>query len=138
MKYEAQYKTPKPFLDTGADYEHTYAEQAAYDLAIYLHQKMTKLPKYEKFTLQKEIRETADLLLDEIETYEVTKGITHLYAADRAKRRLLRKIRFAHDLKYTAINDDVCFYVAKQLATIGKLIGTYIETEKQKGKKGSC
>lgn len=135
--YKSKYEEPESIKDTHGGYEHTSAYQAAYDFAVYIHQKCQKLPKYEKFTLQKEIREAADIVLDEIETYEVTKSVSHLYAADRAKRRLLRKIRLAHDLKYTAINSRVLLYCASQLSIIGKCVGGLIETEKQK-KKGSC
>lgn len=137
-EYKVKYEQPKEVKDTGADYEHSLAQQAAYDFSVYLHLKMQKLPKYEKFTLQKEIREGIDDICDEIETYEVTKSVSHLYSADRAKRRLLRKIRLAHDLKYSAMNTRALFYCASQLAIIGRLIGGLIESEKKNHKKGSC
>lgn len=130
-EYNAKYSTPKGLQDSGADYTHTDAHQAAYDFSVYLHDKMKKLPHYEKFTLQKDIRETIDGILDEIEMYEITKGISHLYAADRLKRRLVRKIRLAYDLKYTAINTNVLFYCGKQAATIGKMIGGLIKTAQE-------
>ena len=133
-EYKAKYKTPDVIQDSGADYSHTDAHQAAYDFSVYLHEKMKKLPHYEKFTLQKEIREAIDIILDEIETYEITKAVSHLYTADRQKRRLVRKIRLAYDLKYSAINADVLFYCGKQAATIGKLIGGLIAAEKEKNK----
>lgn len=131
-EYKPKYETPTFIIDTGADYEHTKAHQAAYDFSIYIHQKMRSLPKYEKFTLQKEIREAVDVMLDEIELYEITRGPSHLYAADREKRKLLRKIRTAHDLKYSAMNTKAAMYCAIQLATIGKLIGGLIEKERNK------
>lgn len=130
--YEAWYEIPEAVIDTGADYVHTKAHQAAYDFSVYLHEKMKKLPQYEKFTLQKEIRETIDLILDEIEQYEITKVVSHLYAADRGKRKLIRKLRLAHDLKYSAINDDVLFYCAAQAAIIGALIGGLIKEAKER------
>jgi len=131
-EYKAKYEAPDFLKDTGADYAHTKAHQAAYDFSIYIHNKMKSLPKYEKFTLQKEIRETIDVILDEIELYEVTKSVSHLYTADRMKRRLMRKIRTCHDLKYSAMNTDVTFYCAKQIAIIGSLVGGLIEKEKKK------
>lgn len=70
------------------DYTHTEAHQMAYDFSVYLHEKMKKFPHYEKFTLQKDIRESIDGILDEIEMFEITKVASHLYAADRLKRRL--------------------------------------------------
>ena len=97
---------------------------------------MKKLPHYEKFTLQKEIRDAIDLILDEIEQYEITKVISHLYAADRAKRRLMRKLRTCYDLKYSAINENVLFYCAGQCAIIGKLIGGLIGEAKERKQGG--
>ena len=89
------------------DYIHTEAHQMAYDLSVYLHKKVKEMPHYEKFTLQKDIRECIDGIMDEIEAYERSKTISHLYTADRLKGRLVRKIRLAHDLKYSAMNDRV-------------------------------
>ena len=131
-EYEAKYKTPEVINDAEADYAHTKAHQAAYDFSVYIHDKMKSLPHYEKFTLQKEIRESIDEILDEIEQYEITKVASHLYTADRAKRRLLRKIRLAYDLKYTAINEDVLFYCASNIAVIGALIGGLIREAKER------
>ena len=130
--YEAKYIIPQCVLDTGGDYSHTKAHQAAYDFSVYLHDKMKKLPHYEKFTLQQEIRGGIDEVLDEIEQYEVTKVISHLYAADRAKRKLMRKLRLAYDLKYSAINDRILFYCAGQLAIIGSLLGGLIKDAKER------
>lgn len=135
--YKAQYEPPKTVIDTGADYIHTKAHQAAYDFSVYLHEKMKKLPHYEKFTLQKEIRESIDIILDEVEQYEITKVVSHLYTADRQKRRLMRKLRLAYDLKYSAINEDVLFYCAGQTAIIGKLIGGLIGEAKER-KQGAA
>lgn len=136
-EYEAKYSVPQVVIDTKADYTHTKAHQAAYDFSVYLHEKMKKLPHYEKFTLQQEIREAIDLILDEIEQYEITKVISHLYTADRAKRRLMRKLRLAYDLKYSAINEDVLFYCASQVAIIGALIGGLIKEAKEKKQGGA-
>lgn len=52
------------------------------------NKKVKKFPHYEKFTLQKDIRESIDGILDEIEMFEITKVASHLYAADRLKRSL--------------------------------------------------
>ena len=67
------------------DYIHTEAHQMAYDLSVYLHKKVREMPHYEKFTLQKDIRECIDGIMDEIEAYERSKTISHLYTADRLK-----------------------------------------------------
>ena len=110
------------------DYTHTEAHQMAYDFSVYLHEKMKKFPHYEKFTLQKDIRESIDGILDEIEMFEITKVASHLYAADRLKRRLVRNIRLAYDLGYSAMNKDAYFYCAKQTGAIGAQIGGLIKS----------
>ena len=108
------------------DYVHTEAHQMAYDLSVYLHKKVREMPHYEKFTLQKDIRECIDGIMDEIEAYERSKTISHLYTADRLKGRLVRKIRLAHDLKYSAMNDRVYKYCATQIGILGAYIGGLI------------
>ena len=117
------------------DFEHTEVHQMTYDFSIYLHKKVLKFPKYEKFTLSKEIRETVDLLLDEIETYEVSKTISHLYSADRLKRRLVRKIRTANDLRYSAMNNSSYAYCAEQLGYIGGCLGNLIKKAQEEKRK---
>ena len=108
------------------DYVHTEAHQMAYDLSVYLHRKVRDMPHYEKFTLQKDIRESIDGIMDEIEAYEKSKTISHLYAADRLKGKLVRKIRMSHDLKYSAMNDRVYEYCATQIGILGAYIGGLI------------
>ena len=133
--YKPKYPVSEIIEQAKADYVHTQAHQVAYDFCIYLHLKVRGLPKYEKFTLQKDIRASIDKILDEIEEYEITKVISHLYSADRAKRALVRYIRMANDLKYSAINDRVLFYCSKQMGIIGALIGGLIKEAQEKKKK---
>ena len=121
MAYESKYENPSTLK---MDYVHTEAHQMAYDLSVYLHKKVREMPHYEKFTLQK----------DEIEAYERSKTISHLYTADRLKGRLVRKIRLAHDLKYSAMNDRVYKYCATQIGILGAYIGGLIN-KAQKEKK---
>ena len=122
MAYQSRSKSATQGKEETAqmDYTHTEAHQMAYDFSVYLHEKMKKFPHYEKFTLQKDIRESIDGILDEIES--------HLYAADRLKRRLVRKIRLAYDLGYSAMNKDAYFYCAKQTGAIGAQIGGLIKS----------
>ena len=121
MAYESKYENPSTLK---MDYVHTEAHQMAYDLSVYLHKKVREMPHYEKFTLQ----------MDEIEAYERSKTISHLYTADRLKGRLVRKIRLAHDLKYSAMNDRVYKYCATQIGILGAYIGGLIN-KAQKEKK---
>lgn len=117
------------------DYKHTEAHQMTYDFSVYIHEKLKKFPHYEKFTLQKDIRESIDGMLDEIEMYEITKVASHLYAADRMKRRLVRKLRLAHDLKYSAMNGSAYEYCAEQAGMIGGKIGGLIKKVVEEKKK---
>ena len=128
MAYQSRSKSATQGKEETAqmDYTHTEAHQMAYDFSVYLHEKMKKFPHYEKFTLHKDIRESIDGILDEIEMFEITKVASHLYAADRLKRRLVRKIRLAYDLGYSAMNKDAYFYCAKQTGAIGAQIGGLI------------
>ena len=131
MAYKSKYENQ---TTTKMDYIHTEAHQMAYDLSVYLHKKVREMPHYEKFTLQKDIRECIDGIMDEIEAYERSKTISHLYTADRLKGRLVRKIRLAHDLKYSAMNDRVYKYCATQIGILGAYIGVLIN-KAQKEKK---
>ena len=117
--------------DTQVDYQHLLVHQQAYDFSVYIHKKMNKLPQCEKFVLAEDIRKSIDTLLDEIELFEITGMISHIYSADQAKRRILRKLRLAYDLKYKAINKQVLVYCAIQLSQIGKLIGGIIKNKKE-------
>lgn len=57
MAYKSKYENQ---TTTKMDYIHTEAHQMAYDLSVYLHKKVREMPHYEKFTLQKDIREVKD------------------------------------------------------------------------------
>ena len=124
-KYESRFGK-----DSGTqtmDYTHTEAHQMAYDFSVYIHKKVLKFPKYEKFNLSKDIKDVVDDLMDEIEMYEIAKAASHLYAADRLKRKLVRKTRLAHDLKYSAMNDSSYGYCSQQIAFIGACVGGMIK-----------
>lgn len=111
------------------DYRHTEAHQRAYDISVQLHDRVTKFPNKEKFVLQQEIRDAIDIILDEIEMYEITKNVSHLYAADRQKRRLVRKIRLAYDMKY--MNDKNYLYWSQEIGNMGACLGGLIKKEKK-------
>lgn len=132
MAYKSKYENQ---TTTKMDYIHIEAHQMAYDLSVYLHKKVREMPHYEKFTLQKDIRECIDGIMDEIEAYERSKTISHLYTADRLKGKLVRKIRLAHDLGYSAMNNRVYEYCAEQIGIMGACIGGLInkaQAEKRK------
>lgn len=123
--YEAKYESEEQY---NMDYKHTDAYQMAYDLSVYLHKKVQAFPKYEKFTLQKDIRETIDNVMDEIEMYEKTKTASHIYAADRQKSRLVRKIRLSYDLRY--LDRRAYEYVSKEVGIMGACIGSLVNKAK--------
>ena len=133
MAYESKYGKDE---DTQRmDYIHTEAHQMLYDLSLYLHEKVKGMPHHEKFVLQMEIRQTIDELLDELEEYEIARTVSHLYRADRLKRKLVRKIRTAHDLKYSTFNNRVYRYCSKELECIGGAIGGLIKSAQAEKKK---
>lgn len=73
--------------------------------------------------------------MDEIEAYERSKTISHLYTADRLKGRLVRKIRLAHDLKYSAFSNRTYCYCAEQIGYLGACIGGLINKAQEEKKK---
>ncbi len=133
MAYESKFGQDEDTLKM--DYTHTEAHQMAYDISVYLHKKVREMPHYEKFTLQQEIRQTIDEIMDELEVYEKSKVISHLYTADRLKGKLVRKIRLAHDLRYSAINNRVYHYCAEQIGYLGACIGGLIKKAQEEKKK---
>lgn len=112
------------------DYVHTEAHQRAYDISVQLHDRVTKFPNKEKFVLQQEIRDAIDCILDEIEMFEITKSASHIYAADRQKRRLVRKIRLAYDMRY--MNEKNYLYWSKEIGKMGACLGGLIKKAKDK------
>ena len=133
MAYESRHNDNPDTLKM--DYIHTEAHQMAYDLSVYLHNKVRDMPHYEKFTLQQEIRQTIDGIMDEIEAYEKSKTISHLYTADRLKGRLVRKIRLAHDLRYSAFDKKSYKYCADEIGHLGASIGGLIKKAQAEKKK---
>ena len=129
--YKVKFPIPDRIKETEVDYQHLLVHELAYDFSVYIHKKVAKFPQYEKFVLQEDIRKSVDNLLDEIELFEITGMVSHIYAADQAKRRILRKLRMAHDLRYTAMNNNSLLYCAIELSKIGKLIGGIIKTKKE-------
>ena len=132
-KYEPKYESEEQY---NMDYRHTDAYQMAYDLSVYLHKKVQTFPKYEKFTLQKDIRESIDNVMDEIEMYEKTSNASHIYAADRHKSRLVRKIRLSYDLRY--LDKKAYKYISKEVGVMGAYIGSLVNKARneRKLKKG--
>lgn len=84
MTYESKYENPSTLK---MDYVHTEAHQMAYDLSVYLHRKVMDMPHYEKFTLQKDIRESIDGIMDEIEAYEKSKNNQPPLCSRQAERK---------------------------------------------------
>ena len=89
------------------EYIQNEEHQWSCDVSVDLQKKRRERLHYGKFTRQKDILECIDGIMDEIEAYERSKTISHLYTADRLKGKLVRKIRLAHDLGYSAMNKRV-------------------------------
>lgn len=85
MAYESKYENPSTLK---MDYVHTEAHQMAYDLSVYLHKKVREMPHYEKFTLQKDIRECIDGIID----HKVLKREIRTYIKDKDLLVILDRI----------------------------------------------
>lgn len=109
------------------DYAHMEIHQKAYDFSLYLHKKVKKYPKYEKNSLQADTLQSMEDFLSSFESWEITRNKTRLYDADRAKRQLVRRIRMAYDLGFSAMNTRTYHYCSVEIGTIGKLLGNLIK-----------
>ena len=105
--------------------------QRVYDLLLYIYPLLSKYPKYEKFTLQKETRSALLLVLEEIVKYQKTGTKSHLYNADTQLQIAKEYIRLANDLKYSAMNAQHYRETSKQLNFIGCELGQIIEEIKK-------
>ena len=75
--------------------------QKVYDFLLYLYPIIAKFPKYEKFTLQTQIKNCViDLERCVIKANKSTAKKSNLYEADVLIEELKMLIRLAHDLRY--------------------------------------
>ena len=100
--------------------------QKIYDFLLYLYPVIAKFPKYEKFTLQTQIKNCViDLERCVIKANRSTVKKSHLYEADVLLEELRMLIRLAHDLRYIASHQYGV--ICGKVAEIGSLLGGMIK-----------
>lgn len=100
--------------------------QKVYDFLLYLYPVIAKFPKFEKFTLQTQIKNCVlDLERCVIKANKSTVKKSHLYEADVLIEELKMLVRLAHDLRY--INPRQYGIVSAKIAEIGSLLGGMIK-----------
>ncbi len=128
--YEARYG--KGLDENDTSYKHSEAYQMAFDLSIDLRKTTKKLPKSEKFVLSAEILQTVDDVVGMIRKYEKSKAKNCLYSADYSNEKLMRLIRTAYELKYSAMNVRKYEYYSERITELGACIGGLIKIEQDK------
>ena len=100
--------------------------QKIYDFLLYIYPVVAKFPKYEKFTLQTQVKNCViDLERCIIKANKSTAKKNHLYEADVLLEELRTLIRLAYDLRY--INPHQYGVICQRLSEIGALLGGVIK-----------
>ena len=100
--------------------------QKTYDFLLYIYPVVAKFPKYEKFTLQTQIKNCViDFQRHVIKANKSTTKKSHLYEADVLLEELKMLIRLSHDLRY--INPKQYGVICGKVTEIGALLGGFIK-----------
>jgi len=100
--------------------------QKVYDFLLYIYPVVAKFPKFEKFTLQTQIKNCViDMQREIIRANKSANKKSHLYSADILLQELKMLIRLAHDLRY--INPKQYEVVSKKVTEIGSILGGLIK-----------
>ena len=92
---------------------------------LYLYPVIAKFPKYEKFTLQTQLKNCViDMARPIIKANKSTVKKNHLYEADVQLDEIRMLVRLSHDLRY--INPHQYGIICGKTAEIGKLLGGLI------------
>ncbi len=101
-------------------------EKLVYDFLLYIYPVVAKFPKYEKFTLQAQVKNCIiDAARSIIRANKSTMKKSHLYEADVLLEELRMLIRLSHDLRY--INPHQYGVISGKLAEIGAILGGLIK-----------
>jgi four helix bundle protein len=104
--------------------------QKSYDFLLYIYPTIAKMPKYEKFTLQMQIKNSIiDFTKLIIRANRSTTKKSHLYEADTELQVVKMLIRLAHDLRY--IPTKKYEVISIKLTEIGKILGGLIKYAQQ-------
>ncbi len=101
--------------------------QKVYDFLLYLYPVIAKFPKYEKFTLQTQLKNCViDLARVIMKANKSTTGKkSQLYEADVLLGEMRMLIRLAHDLRY--ISPRQYGVISGKTSEIGALLGGLIK-----------
>jgi len=100
--------------------------QKLYDFLLYIYPVIAKFPKYEKFTMQMQIKNCViDLARMVVKANKSTAKKSHLYDVDIQLEELRLLIRLAHDLRY--INPHQYGVISGKLSEIGNVLGGLIK-----------
>jgi four helix bundle protein len=100
--------------------------QKAYDFLLYIYPTVAKMPKYEKFTLQMQIKNSIiDFTKLIVRANRSTTKKSHLYEADTELQMLKMLIRLSHDLRY--IPTKKYEVISVKLTELGKILGGLIK-----------
>jgi four helix bundle protein len=103
-----------------------------YDFLLYIYPIVAKFPKFEKFTLQTQIKNSViEIEKRVIRANKSRTKLSHLYEADASLQETKMLVRLAHDLRY--IPPRQYENISNKLSEIGKLIGgmiRYVQSNK--------
>ena len=103
--------------------------QKVYDFLLYIYPVIAKFPKYEKFTLQTQLKNCViDMARYIIKANKSAIKKSHLYEVDVLLEELKMLIRLSHDLRY--INPHQYGVICGKTAEIGSLLGGLIKFAK--------
>ena len=109
--------------------------QKTYDFLLYIYPILATFPKFEKFSLQMQIKNAIFEMLKDIIRFQKTGTKSHIYSADVELQFIKTIIRLSYDLKYPAMSKHRYEVASRHLAELGKIIGGIITSLKEsKGK----
>ena len=104
-------------------------QEKVYDFLLYIYEILKKFPKFEKFTLQTQIKNCViEIERNIIKANKSSTKKSHLYAADVLLVELRMLIRLSHDLRY--INTHTYGVASGKMDEIGRLLGGLIKQVK--------
>ena len=103
--------------------------QKVYDLMLYLFPIVDRFPKYEKFALQTQIKNSVYRLLRlTVDIQKSKQKSKHLYEFDKELEFLKTLIAFSNDKKPSYMSSQSRKTTMEKLIEIGKIIGGLIKT----------
>lgn len=102
--------------------------QKTYDFLLYIYPILNGFPKFEKFSLQMQIKNAIFEMLKSIIRFQKTGTKSHIYNADVELQFIKILVRLSYDLKYPAMSKHRYEVLSKYLAEMGFIIGGLIKS----------